>query len=276
MTPDQLQILAANIERDGVLTSVPLVYLNPDDGKLDIVSGHHRIKAARMALGDDVEADVMVVLDAQSLAELRARQMSHNSISGQDDPALLKQLWEEIDDVDWRAYAGLDDKTLELLEKVDLSSLGEANLDYLTVQILFLPHEVDRARKAMDTVAEMLKVDERWLAREETWDRLVDALDTARGSHNVVNTAAAFDVILDLFERHVGDLQEGWFDAETETVKHEKWVPVETLLGTRSMPAESAAIVAQAFTKMRSQGDLSEGSPWRMLEFLAAEYLAGP
>lgn len=47
-----------------------------------------------------------------------AIQLSQNAISGQDDPATLKLLYESILDTEMKKYSGLDDKTLELLEKL--------------------------------------------------------------------------------------------------------------------------------------------------------------
>jgi hypothetical protein len=275
MTSDQFGALVANVKRDGCLTSLPLVWNDADTGKRIVLSGNHRTKAS-IAAGLD-EIDWLEIDEPLPRQRQIALQLSHNSISGQDDPAILKTLWEEIESIEYREYAALDDKTLELLEKVDLTSLGEANLDYLTAQIIFLPHEVERAQAMFATVKELMQVDARWAAAEEDWGRLVDALDSSRGAHDVVNTAAAFTVMLDVFEAHLDDLRDGWFDPADGGIKHDKWIPVESLLGTRRMPAESAAIVAQAMDKMKRQGDLGpDMQPWRALEFLAAEYLAGP
>jgi hypothetical protein len=51
-----------------------------------------------------------------------------------------------------RQYTGLDDKTLDLLEKVDVASLGEANLDFAGVQFMFLPDEPQRPEAPFDAV----------------------------------------------------------------------------------------------------------------------------
>lgn len=41
-----------------------------------------------------------------------AIQLSHNAIVGQDDPDILKKLYDKILDIDLKEYSGLDDKTL--------------------------------------------------------------------------------------------------------------------------------------------------------------------
>lgn len=274
MTPDQFGSLVANVKRDGYLTSLPLVWNDAESGRRIVLSGNHRTKAS-IAAGLE-EIDWYEIDEPLPRQRQIALQLSHNSISGQDDPGILKALWEEIESIEYREYAALDDKTLDLLEKVDLSSLGEANLDYLTVQILFLPHEVEKAKAVFEQVTAIMQADDRWVATEQTWDRLIDAIDSARGSHNVVNTAAAFDVLLDLFEANLDQLRDGWYDRTDGTLKHDKWIPMESLLGARRMPAEAAAIVAQALDKIAADGALEGGTaPWRALELLAADYLAG-
>jgi hypothetical protein len=41
------------------------------------------------------------------------------------------------------------------------------------------------------------------------------------------------------------------------------------------MPAEAAAIVARAIDKMIGSGDATKRGPWRAVELLCADYLAG-
>lgn len=276
MRKEQYDRLVANIRRDGCLTSVPLWYQPDPDQRPEIISGHHRTMAALEALGEDAEADVMFVLDEQSLSEVRARQMSHNSIAGEDDIATLKQMFDEIDDVDWRAYSGLDDKTMELMEEVDLSSLAEANLDFQTVQIAFLPHELEAAQTSFDEARKLQPAEQRWIAALEQYEPTLRALESARASYSIGNVATALGIILEVFERHIGDLRDGWYDETDGSVKHTKWIPTESLLGTRAMPAEASAIVAQALDKARRDADLGKDTaPWQALELLAADYLAG-
>ncbi|UXX94162.1 ParB N-terminal domain-containing protein [Streptomyces sp. AD2-2] len=117
---EQFRQLVENIERDGCLTSTPLVWNDAESGRLVVLSGNHRTLAA-------IEAGLSSIWWMQidePLPRQRqiALQLSHNAIAGQDDPAILKELYDELESVEWRQYTGLDDKTLDLLEKVDVSS----------------------------------------------------------------------------------------------------------------------------------------------------------
>jgi hypothetical protein len=276
MRKEQYDTLVRNIRDDGRLTSVPLLYQPSPDHPLEIISGHHRIEAGTEAFGPDALFEAMVVLDAQSKQEIIARQISHNAIAGEDDLATLKQLYDQLEDVDWRTYSGLDDKTLELMEAVDLSSLAEANLDFTTVQISFLPHELEQAERAFEEARKMLTAQARWVAALKQYEPMLMALESARGAYSVGNIATALGIILDVFEAHIGDIREGWYDEREKVARTTKWIPVETLLGSRTIPADAGAIIAQAMDKAKRDADLDEDPPaWRLVELLAADYLAG-
>ncbi|MFI5495576.1 ParB N-terminal domain-containing protein [Actinoplanes sp. NPDC051859] len=276
MRKETFDRLVANVRRDGGLTSVPLVWDDTAAGRRVVLSGNHRIMAAVEAGVETVE--VMVVDQPLSRARQVALQLSHNAIEGEDDPATLKHLYDELDDVDWRSYSGLDDKQLGLLADLDLEGLSEANLDFASVQLVFLPQELDAARAALDEAKSLTQADARWLAAYRDYEPTLDALATAHGAHNVGNVATALGIILTVFNRHLGDLRDGvWYDPDAgePLVNARQLVPIETVLETRSMPADAAAVFARAVDTAVRRGDVPAEQRWRALELFAADYLAG-
>lgn len=275
MRKETFDRLVANVRRDGALTSTPLVWHDAATERMVVLSGNHRIMAAREV--GLTAVDVIVVDQELSRARQVALQLSHNAIEGEDDPATLKYLYEELDDVDWRVYSGLDDKQLDLLAQVDLEGLSEANLDFVTVQLVFLPMELEAARASFDEACKLVQADTRWIAGYGDYEATLDALATAHGAHNVGNVATALGLILQVFERHLGELRDGvWFDPESgEPIGNvNRLVPIETVLETRSMPADAAAVVARAVDQLVRKGEVPADQRWRALELLAADYLA--
>jgi hypothetical protein len=280
MTHEQYARLVANIREDGALTSVPLVY--PHYGRVEyqelpagvdeVLSGNHRVQAAIEALGPDTVSDCMIIDGPLTRARRIAVQISHNSITGQDDPATLRKLYDELDRLGDREYSGLDDKQLELLDQVDLDSLSEANLEFLTVAVTFLPGELDHAASLLQQATDIARADQRWLAGLEQYDKVLEALATAQGSHNVSNTATALAVILGVFEAHLPDLRDGWYDPDAGLPTRNGTVPTEVLFGRR-VPTEAAAVIQQALDRMIGREEAS--SPWQAIERWAADYLAG-
>jgi hypothetical protein len=272
MRHETFKQLIANVRRDGQLTSVPFAALDPEDGKYLILSGNHRVRAA-------IEAGVthgFVMLTDDDLPEQRriAIQLSHNAIEGEDDPSTLKQLYDKLEQVDWRSYAGLDDKQLGMMEKVSLPSLAEANLQFQSVSLLFLPGEANRVKEVFDQAKDMISGHDVWLARWAEYDKLLDGLEATGKSYNVTNTATSLMLMLRVFEEHLTDLQDGFLTDDGEA-RHNGQVPLVALLGKAEVPAGAAMTIKRALGAMVQSGDVDEHALWKAVELWAADYLAG-
>jgi hypothetical protein len=271
MTHEEYQRLVGNVRRDGCLTSVPLIYAGGDyeEGRELILSGNHRCDAAVDAgLGD---VDVMLIDGHLEPAQLVAIQLSHNAIAGIDDPATLKQLYEGIDDVDWRSYAGLDDRDLKLLDEVSLEGLGEPDLNFQTVSLVFLPSELKAAQAAVDSAR--LFADESWAAAYRDYNTTIDALASAHAAYNVGNVATALGIILGVFEQHLDDLQAGYLTPGGEP-RHKADVGLEVVFGRRTVPGPTAVLLTKAIRAATKTGAVEPGKGWQLLHTLAEEYLA--
>lgn len=273
MTKEKFDALVENVRRDGVLTSVPLVYADPDSGNEIVLSGNHRTKAAVEA--GLAEIPVLVIDQKLSRQQQIAIQLSHNSIFGEDDPDTLAMLYEELDDVDWRSYSGLDDKVLDLLDDPSAVPFAEANLTYQTVQLVFLPPEKEAAEQALFEVKKLHGISDMWMAAISQYEPTLAALETVRGSYSIGNVATALSIILAVFENHLDEVADGWIDKDSEP-RRKKPVPMETVFNSRMVPSDVAAIIHRAISVAKRNGDLiEESNPWRFIELLAADYLAG-
>jgi hypothetical protein len=273
MRHEQFQMLVDNLKNDGVLTSVPFGAYDEPGKPPVILSGNHRVKAALEAFGPDTEIDVMVTDTELDSQRSLAIQLSHNAIAGEDDPAVLAALYEEMDDIDWRSYSGLDDKMLDLLVEIDTGSINEANLDFQTLTMMFFPEELERAKNCVDEALTLSKgADEQWAAPFSQYERLLDAIDVTQGTHGIKNVATAFGLILDLFELHMGELADGWYDSEELEARRNDWIPLASITGWTA-PTESAAVIKQALDKVMGSGEIKHA--FLALEMICAEYLAG-
>jgi hypothetical protein len=207
MRVEQYKRLVENIRRDGCLTSVPFAIRHAQPGGGDrytILSGNHRVKAAK----DAGLAEVMVLYSDRDLSHAQqvAIQLSHNAIAGQDDLAILRELYDEINDVALKEYSGLDDVVLGRMEPPELDPLSEKGLEYRIVSIAFLPEEVERADKLFAKIMEQATGDRTWINRRADYDRMLDALTVAKEAAGVKNTATAFGLLLDLVENHFDEI----------------------------------------------------------------------
>lgn len=269
MKHEEFRRLVDNVRKDGQLSSTPFL-CKDDDGRWLCLSGNHRTQAA-VEVG--LEKIICLATDDPLTKDPRiAIQLSHNSIAGQDDPATLKLLYEEILDVESKKYSGLDDKTLDLLDKFASISISESNLKFQTLQMVFLPDELKEAEAVMERVKEEAKhADTVWLAKHSSYDDWLDTQEAVLSSYGVKNVATAVDLILKLAQKNILQLQEGYESPE----KDKAWVPMETVIGRRKIPAGTAKVITKALNKMQGRGEIKSNELWAGLEQLAAAYLSG-
>lgn len=266
MTSEQFHTLVKNIKRDGGLSSVPFCYKVKE--KYRVLSGNHRVMAAKEA---GIKNILVMYTDKKlSKQEQIAIQLSHNAIEGQDDPVILKELWNEIKDIDLKFYSGLDDKVLGELEKVSIDPLSEVSLDYRTLSFVFLPEEAERLEKAFEEALKVCKANDIYVSKTTEFDRLLDAIAKTNDSYNIRNVATSMMIILDIFEKHQTDLSKGW---EERTGSKKETVPLASILGTDNIPISAAKSVKKAVQKMMDKGDIKKNNLWQAIEIWAEKYL---
>lgn len=284
MRHETYQRLVDNLRTQQTLTSTPFVWkatatesdgtaTGYQDGDLVVLSGNHRVEAA-------IEADLAEItwLQCDEYLESDERlgiQISHNSLTGEDDPGVLRSLYEQIEALDWKQFAAIDDNELDLLNDVSFQTLKPANLSFQTMSLTFLPGDWDEAQEAWNEAERLSSAaDEAWLARYEDHFRLLQAIYEASTSHNVKNMGAALTYVLDVFMAHRDDLAQGWVDDETGQTKHKGKVPIITAIGgLDEVPPASAAVIRRAIKKMQDRGEITGREGWRALEKWASQYL---
>ena len=273
MKHETFKQLCENVKRDGALTSVPFA-CKDDEGKYVVLSGNHRVMAAREAGLESIQC--MVTDDQLTHAQKVAIQLSHNSLVGEDDPVVLKQLYESIEDLDMKDYAGLDDKTLQMLDSVKTISISDVQLDFQTLNIVFLPEELERAKRVMEEIGGIISGDANWMGRLKDAERIREALDEIGSAHNIQNMATIFQVLLDLYERNKTQLQEGFahLDDEDKRVNQRKHVPLSSITGTNKMPVSTGIKFTKAITKMVNEQRINKSEPHLALDILLDEYLS--
>ena len=138
MPGQAMRRLTENLRRDGALSSAPLIYGDR------IISGHHRVEAAMKA--GIVEADCLSIEGEVDEGRLTAIQLSHNSLAGEDDPEVLRQMLESLLPLE-QAYAAVLD--MEVPKPPPLRpSLGTP--DTVTVAGTFTPPDVEEIRRVAD------------------------------------------------------------------------------------------------------------------------------
>jgi hypothetical protein len=188
--------LVENLRRDGCLTSVPLVHRR--DGKLVVVSGNHRVQAAIKAGIQD--AAVIEVTSPLTREQFVALQLSHNAVTGEDDPAILKSLYDELD-FGWKEYSGLTDDAFKL-EDLDTTVLRVDTPFFEELTIAFLPGDAAVFSGWLDRIGKS-KAAKHLVGAYADFDGFFDALVKVKAVMGVNNSAVALRLMAELAGRQL-------------------------------------------------------------------------
>lgn len=147
---EKFERLVQNIARDARLESMPLVTPVVGREQFDIISGHHRTRAARKA--GVMWVYVLAFNEPLTRARLRGTQLAHNAINGRDDAQVLAELYASIDDVAEKVASGVtEDDIAAALKQVRVDEVV-VEPDYEVLQVVFLAS----AKRSFDDVVGLL------------------------------------------------------------------------------------------------------------------------
>jgi hypothetical protein len=184
--------LVANIKRDGCLTSFPLVNRQGDD--LTVASGSHRVAAAMKA--GLVEHDVIEITSLLTREQFVALQLSHNAIAGEDDPNVLRSLYDELG-FEWKEYSGLTDDAFKV-EDFDMSVLRVEQPFYEELSIAFLPGDAVIFGDWLDRIGKSKSAGARLVGMYADFARFFEQLLAVKHATGVHNTAVALRLMAEM------------------------------------------------------------------------------
>lgn len=193
--------LVKNVGDDKRLESLPFCYQN-DEGQFEIISGHHRIRSARVA----GITEIFVLVDPKHLTkdEVVSKQLAHNAIAGQDDTQILADLYTKIENVLERAKTGIDAESLKLNQFNPVSLQGLSfKFDTRTILLTFLPTGYNRVEEAMKCVE---KRDQIALAHADDFQPFVDTLKQVSANENVRNVSAVLLRMCEIVKEHYANV----------------------------------------------------------------------
>jgi hypothetical protein len=147
MSREEFKALVQNIKRDGQLSSVPFCHKEGED--YVVISGNHRVKAS-------IEAGLtsITIMVGENLTndEIRAIQLSHNSIVGKDDLTILKELFDEIEEAGLKNYAFIDNSIFDEMQEVSMQIVQPTN-EFITIGLMFFDSELSKFEDIIEEIA---------------------------------------------------------------------------------------------------------------------------
>jgi hypothetical protein len=199
MDPAEFSRLVGNITRDGVMTSLPVVYRGT------VLSGNHRTMAATEA--GFVEIDIIDIISELTDDQQIAIQLSHNAIKGKDDSNILQELYESINSLDMKVYSGLSDDAFTVTD-IDVQSLSFVQPTYQDLVIAFLPEEKALFIEALEKIGKRAKDRLIVAGSISDFDAVFNAVINAKSKLNIINTAEALRAVAELALQKLRELDD--------------------------------------------------------------------
>lgn len=195
MAEPEFNRLVANLKHDGVLTSLPLVYRG------EVLSGNHRVQAAIKA--GIAEADWIEITSELTDQQQRAIQLSHNALTGKDDPNILREIYEGLN-LEWQKYSAVYEEMFKLDEQTAIG-LGVPIAKYEELVIAFLPED----RQSFYDFA--VKLEKRYkkahvlVGEASAYDDLFAAILAVKEGRHIGNTGTALRVMAEIVMAHMAN-----------------------------------------------------------------------
>ena len=254
--------LTDNIRKRGQLESLPFCALTQNDTRIEIISGHHRIRSGK----DAGLKNFFVILDVSGLnrSKITAKQIAHNAISGFDDQSTLKELAKMLDDVDdmIESYAGKE-ILAELNENIDKYLSPTMQFDWKNVSIMFLPHQIADLNKLAE-MTKRLSPDYIGVASLDEYKPFIEALSKYQGFADVKNVGAAIHAMTKLSLQLLDDV--GY-------TRDKKWTQLSSIFGSSAVPIETSETIKAAVDKMIDEGLITKKNKLDFVKILAEKYL---
>jgi len=265
MTKEAFERLSATIGRDSRLESLPLLALT--EKGIEIISGQHRVRASRAAQ----VSEIFGIVDVTGLTpdQIKAKQLAHNSIQGEDDPQLVAKIFQSIGDVESKLEAFIDPKLIEQeLPNVKVDDI-ELGMNYESVMVMFLPWEREYFEESVGIIERELSGGEfkaAYLAEKERWDEFSKLARSITKDYDIRSMGTVLAKMAELARLQMG---EGLAE-DTETVA------LRDIFGSAYVPVEVGNLLNEAVLRMMRNQDVSERAKWRAIEMWAADYLGAP
>lgn len=195
MSAAKMDQLASNIRRRGGMESVPYCAQPGGEGPIEVVSGHHRIRAARTA--GLTEVVVLVDRAPYTRSQIIAKQLAHNALVGNDDADTVRVLLAQITSVDDLLETGLGDEYLPTADDYKMTLFTpHADFEWLFCTFTFLPHQVDKLKELIKEAN--VKTNIFVTGSEEQFEPFLKAVAAYAQKKEVLNAATAIALLTDV------------------------------------------------------------------------------
>lgn len=206
MSRETFSRLVSNIEKDGALGSLPLCR-RIDEG-YELISGHHRVKAA---LAAGVKEALILYVDRElTEQEVTAMQLSHNALVGTDDVLQLLEMAASLNDPRLLEYAAVD-MQIPLPAATMLLPMTEARLMLRPVVFYLEDAETQTLEEFVQEYNSrpLVEGEQGYVVLAKVWDEFIVGLAELAERHKLASANHALSEVISLMKGSLNAAQEG-------------------------------------------------------------------
>lgn len=200
MALEKFERLTANIQKDARLESLPLCTPKQNqagNNEFLIISGHHRVRAARSAGLQFIP--IMVLEEELTPDQIKSKQLAHNALAGYDNMDVLTEIYKEIEDVNEKMASGLTELDFQIdAPNVPVDDI-EVNFDFELLNVLFMPKQAKRFDEILALIEPSAKL---YLADKKDFERLAAQIQEISKRDNIRNISAIMARMIDIVEQY--------------------------------------------------------------------------
>ena len=200
MEKGMFEKLTYNIAEDGFLSQLPFAVLQ-ENNKYLIISGNHRVKASMKAKLPYIL--ILFIQDADKDKQI-AYQLSHNALVGKDDQNMLKEIFQEIKNLENKEFSGLNDNSFIDESKIKFSTINDADIELVEMKFLFTKARSKEVAKILDRIE---KLPESELTRliNIDFEDYIRVMTEIKKKSGIKSNTVAFNFMVELCERYLID-----------------------------------------------------------------------
>ena len=208
--PEKFKLLVNNVKKYGRLASVPLVY--KDGEKYRVIDGAHRVESSKEA---GLPYILVFVDSPDSKDEIISKQLSYNALVGKDDPVILAELFNSIEDITLKIESGLSSELVD----ISYNSLNFHVGEHKELLLMFMPDDVkvfdDGMDKIMDFTVAKPSTEVR-VTSLEYYDKFLDAMRKVKKVENIKSNSIAVLRLVELANERIEQIKAESNDVEFE------------------------------------------------------------
>lgn len=206
MPPEMLERLTETVKQEGRLEQLPFTILR--ENGFEMVSGHHRLRAARAA----GLTEIFVLADTRNLprSKVVAKQVAHNRISGTDDKEILARLFAEIQSVEDLVESYLKPEDFDSIQQLEPSAVTDISLtlEWRQLSLVFLPNAMEKFEKLEEYARRIPKqTDAVGVVSTEIFEKFRNAILKIGRQENIRSVGAIMTRLVEIAEAHVAQEQ---------------------------------------------------------------------